>query len=519
MADGLDILQKRVRRAAIWASDDDKARLGSDGWSGWVDAQLALAKLDPTKDGNATLEALHAATLNIAYEAGEGHGALKEDRKLVTLDAPLESLWHLADWENKMGWEERVRPAREIIAATSLRAATAEAQIRETVVDFWRDHFTVNWEASEDVAVSLPLYDKTLRAHAFGNFREMLEAVASSTAMLSYLNNGSSRASPANENYARELFELHTLGAGAYLNDRFDKWREVPGAEQGKPEGYIDQDVYEAARAFTGWTYAAGQYISEGINLPKTGAFTYTEAWHDPYQKRILAREFTPYTAPLEDGRRVLDLAAFHPATALHVCRKLCQRFVSDHPSDDLVNQAAAVFTEQAKAKDQIAQVIRMILLSQEFADAPDRLQRPLFLAAALQRASGTTVKADGDLQYIVESMGHRVYAWHTPAGHPLMSGYWQSQGLVLRRWRGMQELWLKIAATQPDSNWPDYQSFAQHWSDRLNVDQTHAARLVAFLKAERGEETGTVSFAEDQRWLAAVALNTLSVSPQFQAD
>jgi hypothetical protein len=127
-------------------------------------------------------------------------------------------------------------------------------------------------------------------------------------------------------------------------------------------------------------------------------------------------------------------------------------------------------------------------------------------------------VKADGDLQYLIESMGQRVYAWHTPAGHPLMSGYWQSQGLVLRRWRGMQELWLKIVATQPDSNWPDYQSFAQHWSQRLNVDETHAARLVAFLKAERGEETGTMSFAEDQRWLAAVALNTLSVSPQFQA-
>jgi uncharacterized protein (DUF1800 family) len=518
MAGKLDHLRKQVRRAAIWASDEDKARLGVEGWAGWVESQLKLARLNPTKDDAATREVLNAATLNIAYEAGEGHTALNEDRALVTLDAPLESLWHLADWENKMGWEERVRPAREIIAATSIRAATVETQLRETVVDFWRDHFTVNWEASEDVAVSLPLYDKTLRQHAFGNFREMLEAVATSTAMLSYLNNGSSRASPANENYARELFELHTLGASAYLNDRYDRWREVPGAQQGQPEGYIDQDVYEAARALTGWTYAAGQYISEGTHLPKTGAFTYTEAWHDPYQKRVLAREFSPYAAPMEDGRRVLDMAAFHPATALHVCRKLCQRFIADQPPEELVKQTVEIFKQQAKAEDQLAQVIRFILLSQEFAAAPDRLQRPLFLAAALQRAAGTTVKADNELQYIIESMGQRVYAWHTPAGHPLVSGYWQSQGLLLRRWRGMQELWSRIAAAQPDSNWPDFQSFASHWSERLDLDHTHAARLVAFLKTERGEETGTVSFAEDQRWLAAVALNTLSVSPQFQA-
>jgi uncharacterized protein (DUF1800 family) len=518
MADSLAILQKRVKRAAIWASDQDKARLNADGWSGWVEAQIALANSDSTTDAPATRDVLQAVTLNIAYEYGEGYQAVSEDRKLVTLDAPLESLWHLADWENKMGWEERVRPAREIIAATSLRAATSEAQLRETVVDFWRDHFTVNWEASEDVAVSLPLYDKTLRQHAFGNFREMLEAVATSTAMLSYLNNGSSRASPANENYARELFELHTLGSAAYLNEKYDRWREVPGADQERPHGYIDQDVYEAARAFTGWTYAAGQYVSEGINLPKTGAFTYTEAWHDPYQKRVLAREFAPYAGPMQDGLRVLDLAAFHPATAQHICRRLCQRFVADSPPASLVDKATDVFMQHAKAKDQLAHVIRFILLSPEFAAAPDRLQRPLFLVAAMQRATGVTVKADAELQYIIESMGQRVYAWHTPAGHPLMSSYWQSQGLVLRRWRGMQDLWSKIAAAQLQSSWPDFQSFAAHWAQQLHLDDTHAARVVAFLKAERGEETGEVSFAEDRRWLAAVALNTLSVSPQFQA-
>jgi uncharacterized protein (DUF1800 family) len=515
MADDIGLLQKHVRRAAIWADADVTARLRRDGWAGWVDAQFAM----PPEDDAQTRDALQSATLSIAYDAGDGYAALQEDRKLLSLDKPLPAMWHLVDWDKKMGWEERVRPAREIIAATSLRATHAQAQLREVIVDFWRDHFTVSWEASEHVALALPQYDQTiLRRHALGNFRDMLEAVASSTAMLAYLNNGSSKASPANENYARELFELHSLGAGAYLHDRYDRWREVPGATLGKPEGYIDQDVYEAARAFTGWTYQSGQYISEGIILPMTGEFAYTDAWHDPYQKRVLAQEFTPYTAPLQDGRRVLDLAAFHPATALHVCRRLCQRFVADQPSPELVAGAAQIFTEQAKSKDQLAQVIRHILVSKDFAEAPDRLQRPLFLAAAMQRAAGVSVPLHTDNSQVYESMGQKIYAWHTPAGHPLTSGYWQSPGFLVRRWRGLHDIWMRIAAAQPDATWPDYKSFAQDWAGRLNLDEIHAARVVALLQKDRGDVEGLVNFTEDQRWLAAVALNTLSVSPQFQA-
>jgi hypothetical protein len=122
--------------------------------------------------------------------------------------------------------------------------------------------------------------------------------VAKSAAMQIYLNNRSSRGGAANENYARELFELHTLGRPAYLNALYNRWRDVPGALDRRPQGYIDQDVYQAARAFTGWSIEDGAGIGAGRRLPMTGKFIYVENWHDNYQKRVLATEFDPTSHP-----------------------------------------------------------------------------------------------------------------------------------------------------------------------------------------------------------------------------
>ncbi len=218
--------------------------------------------------------------------------------------------------------------------------------------------------------LALPSYDRdVIRPHALGNFRVFLEAVATSAAMQYYLSNRSSRAGSANENYGRELFELHTLGRDNYYNAIYDKWRKVPGALQGKPIGYIDQDVYEAARAFTGWTIEDGAGVGPGQTLPKTGKFVYVESWHDNYQKRVLASEFDPFQSPMADGRKVLDLVARHPATAHFVCRKLCRRLVSDTPSEALVAGAAEVWTKNRTRPNQIAEVVRYIATSPEFAE------------------------------------------------------------------------------------------------------------------------------------------------------
>lgn len=121
-----------------------------------------------------------------------------------------------------------------------------------------------------------------LRDNALGNFRALLGAVAKSPTMLCYLNNDVSRASPANENFARALLELHRLGAGNDLNDRYNRWAEVPGAADGLAQGYIDEDVYETARDFTGWSVGDGRWVADGTEAPLSLRFHYVEGWHDP---------------------------------------------------------------------------------------------------------------------------------------------------------------------------------------------------------------------------------------------
>ncbi len=194
-----------------------------------------------------------------------------------------------------MAPQERSFLRTAVACATAIRAVHSRWQLREVLVDFWHNHFNVNAVGENLVAVALPTYDgEVIRRHALGNFREMLEAVAKSAAMQIYLNNRSSRGGAANENFARELFELHTLGRPAYLNALYNRWRDVPGALDGRPQGYIDQDVYEASRSFTGWSIEDGVGIGGGRRLPMTGKFTYVENWHDNYQKSILARDLDP---------------------------------------------------------------------------------------------------------------------------------------------------------------------------------------------------------------------------------
>jgi uncharacterized protein (DUF1800 family) len=509
-------LSKLVARAAIRAGREDDARLASEGWQGWVDDQLSK----PAEDSTAVRDFLSSSTLKIGYEAGDGFAALPEEKRpFTTLHKPVRDIWYLADWDKKMAWEERIRPGQELVTATVVRAALSDAQLRETVTDFWRDHFSINRYAVEDVQVALPTYDQdVLHKHALGNFREMLEAVSTSTAMLAYLNNASSKASPANENFARELMELHTLGAPAYLHDKFDKWREVPGALDGLAEGYIDEDVYEAARAFTGWSYEGGQWISEGFNLPKTGEFKYIEAWHDPYQKRVLGVEFESHLGPMVDGKKVLDLVAFHQATARFVCWRLCQRFVSDQPPQELVDSAAALFVEHAREQDQLKTVIRHVLLSDAFKSAPDRLQRPLFLMGAIQRSSGVTLKPDIELVWQLDQMGQKVYAWHSPAGHPQVSGYWQSPGLLVRRWRGINSVWQYIMDAAPERNWPSADAMIEHWSTSLGIGSQHAIQAKNILRESFGEDPREMRFHPDDRWGMAQALTFLSSTPDYQA-
>ena len=224
------------------------------------------------------------------------------------------------------------------------------------LADFWHNHFNVyGW--SYYIAPAFVYYDRSvIRKHALGNFRKLLGAVAKSPTMLYYLDNYINSQAGPNENFARELFELHTLGAENYLGVK--RQSDVPRDENGIPIGYVDDDVYEATRCFTGWRVDNSTW-EEGVG--ESGTFLFYSDWHDEYPKRVLGVDIGSYQG-IDDGEIVLDTLAAHPGTARHIAYKLCRRFISDNPPEDLVSEAADIFHTNIDKDDQMKRVLRTIL-------------------------------------------------------------------------------------------------------------------------------------------------------------
>jgi uncharacterized protein (DUF1800 family) len=425
-----------LNRLGYGPCPSDFVTFSQAGFAGWLEQQLS----PPQGDTPEMAQRLAATTLKIHYSPKTMGLMVDEMRPLSAIDAPIETVWpSLFDHDKPVDGNERNRLRDEVIAATLLRAVHSPYQVREMMAQFWHDHFNVDAYGSEQVSVALPAYDRdVVRRHCLGNFREFLEAVAGSTAMLYYLSNRSSRAGAANENYGRELLELHTLGRAAYLNDRYDRWRNVPGALQGNPVGYIDQDVYEAARAFTGWTVEDGTRLDGQRQLPNSGKFVYVDAWHDGYQKRVLGQEFDPFSPAMADGRRVLDLLAEHPATAIHIVTKLCHRIVGPKKtSAALIAKATNVWQKNVKAHNQIAQVVHFIALSPEFAGSPgDKVKRPLALAASFARITGMDLVPTQGLAYALTNAGQRLFGWPTPTGLTDDNATFLGTNVMRSRWQ-----------------------------------------------------------------------------------
>jgi len=520
------IIASALARAGFGARPGEVTGIAaSGGFPAWVERQLHPAD-DPDSDLDARLAAVR---LRIRYGAAKdgAWGAMDEMRPLALLERPMEALWPLADGKSKMDGAERRRPRDEVIAATLVRAVHSRWQLREVLAGFWHDHFNVDFFQSDTLAATLPAYDHAvIRPHVLGNFRQMLETVATSTAMLLYLSNRSSRAGAANENYGRELFELHTLGRDAYLNDRYDRWRDVPGAGEGRPQGYIDQDVYEAARAFTGWTIEDGAGVDGKRKLPETGRFTYVEAWHDGYQKRVLGTEFSPFAAPMADGRQVLDLVAGHPATARHLAGKLVQRLVGRHP-EKLVEAAAAEWRKSAAAPDQIARVARLILLSPDFlATKGERLRRPLALAAAFARATGLDLVPTEGLVGAIAGCGQRLFGWPTPTGQPDEESQFLGTQAMRGRWAlllGLAENWWGTGAVPSPvalrTTPPTPRTAVTAWLEPLGLAERPdiGAAVLTGLGWPPDQVLGPPAAPDTERRLARIAA-LCAMAPAFQS-
>lgn len=496
------------------------------GPEGWLDRQLTLPVSDPALE-----ERLARARLRIAYPSGQDEDgaswpATDEFRPLSALDADPATLLPLIDWTpgRGMDYSERVRPATEVIAASLIRAVHAEAQLREVMAQFWHDHFNVNALKDEYTAAFFASHDALMRTHAFGNFRTLLGEVARSPAMLYYLNNADSIASPANENYARELLELHTLGAENYLNDRHSDWRQVPGAEAGLAEGYLDLDVYEVARAFTGWSMGDGRWLSEGEAAPLTGRFHYVARWHDPYQKRVLGREYPPNRGPMEDGEEVLDMLSSHPGTASFVCTKIARRLLSDDPDPALVDRMAVTFLAAKDDPDQIAQVLRVLVLSPDFAAPPAKLRRPFEFLAAVYRAAGAEVQSrENGFQWPLARAGWQQHEYGPPTGHPDRLAAWTGASTLNRyvdlALNGLQD-WFDGATADLSGLASDGETagdFAARHAEALAPGQGRA--IAADLGQAFGFEAATAArdfSVEDRQGLAQTAIAFAALTPEF---
>ena len=355
----------------------------------------------------------------------------------TTLGKSLQQLW--ADHAvTDPPWETRIRPVVETQLATFIRAVYSQRQLYEVLVEFWHNHFSVfGWEFIE--APVWVHYDRdVIRPHAMGNFRQMLEANAKSTDMLIYLDNWLNSQDGPNENYARELMELHTLGAAAYFGT-IDR-AAVPDGPGGVKVGFVEDDVVAVARSFTGWSLEANPYwdLYSG-----NGGYFYRANWHDNGSKNVLGVQLPPSQSAEKDGQDVLDILANHPATARHLSYKLCRRLLGDFPPDSVVDSAAAVFLAQSSAPDQIGQVVRTILLSPEFRTSWGmKVKRPFESVVSAMRAGAIDFpfaefdNDTGTFEWLFYNTGHRLFGWHPPNGYPDVGEAWVSSGPRVMTWR-----------------------------------------------------------------------------------
>ena len=413
----------------------------------------------------------------------------------TTLAKSLPELWV----DHAVGdpdWEVRIRPVVETQLATFIRAVYSRRQLVQVLADFWHNHFNVYgwdfWEAPVFVH-----YDRdVIRPNLLGNFRTMLEAVAKSTDMLFYLDNWLSSKDGPNENFARELLELHTLGAenyfGAIPRD------QVPTDGNGIAVGFVDEDVFSVARALTGWSIDGDPWWDPTTG---NGAYLYRHDWHDLSSKNVLGATL-PASQPAEkDGQDVLDLLAAHPGTGKHIARKLCRRLIGDHPPEGVVNAAAAVFTAQASAPDQIAQVVRTILLSNEFRSTwGEKVKRPFEIAVSSLRAGGADfpfIEGDSDtetFEWLYYNTGQYLFGWHPPNGYPDFKDAWISSGPRVMGWRLTNWLidvtdpvdaYRMDAVSQTPSQVRSARAIVEFWVDRIlgrPVTQETSDELIDFM-------------------------------------
>lgn len=297
----------------------------------------------------------------------------------------------------------------ELMRHTLLRAIYSKRQLFEVMVEFWNDHLNIDLEKGDCIYLK-PSDDRdVIRKHALGRFSDLIRASVTSPAMLVYLDGQTNKvrkrtADQPNENYARELMELHTMG--------------VRG-------GYTQNDVREAARCLSGWTFDRKRFwaLNQGESFFKSD-------WHDDGEKHVLGHVI-PAGGGSKDLNRLIDIVCDHPSTAKHIAGKLCKRFISPEPPANAVEQVAAEFT---RTQGDIKAMLRVLFNSTAFGESRGQLlKRPLKFMVSALRAMAVDTQADKPLLEPLQRMGHGLFQYPTPDGYPDEELPWM--GTLMWRW------------------------------------------------------------------------------------
>ena len=453
-----------LNRLTFGPRTGDVARVKAMGLQNWIDQQLSPSRIDDaaltTKLARLATLGLDSQTIQRDYsgpamverrERQRQNPPSPPEAASTFAEAPADRSARQAESSSQtedMSPSRRSSPeperakAGQVIAdieeAKLLRAVYSKRQLQEVLVDFWFNHFNVFAGKGATRNYVTEYEREAIRPYVLGNFRQMLEATAKSPAMLFYLDNwqnvsedsssprGAQRQAPRrpegpsptsgaaasptsprpkrgiNENYARELMELHTLG--------------VDG-------GYTQADVQNVARALTGWTMR-----------PREGSGTqFVKRLHDDREKTVLGHTIKAGGGE-DDIERVLDILAAHPSTARHIATKLATRFVSDTPPVSLIDRAAARFTA---TRGDLREVVRTIVTSPEFfaADAYRvKVKTPLDFVASALRATGAEVRSALPLARELREMGMPLYFCQPPTGYDDTAATWVSAGALVSR-------------------------------------------------------------------------------------
>ncbi len=401
----VEVAQESGRWTAIIAPDDSFTGSLSLELKATDGAGNAASKTITLQTSDVFSQAWHVLQRTSFGPTPEAYSAATAIGPNATLQAQM-----MGDGVNDAGYAEQTSSlsAGTHIATDFVRhAAYADQQLREVMTWFWDNHFNTHFFAHENSAFEQQ-ENQAFRLHALGNFRDLLGISAKSPAMLYTLDGRLNVMGRPNENYARELLELHTMGVNG---------------------GYTQRDVEEVARAFTGWTV-------------KDGVFAFVTASHDNDAKTILNRTL-PAGQGMVDGETVLDIAASHPATANFICRKLVTLFVSDRPVDSLLTRCAQTFAARHVAPDQIAQVLQVILTSSEFLGSSYRnakLKSPLEYVISTVRQLGGEQVGD-DISNEVQRQGMPLFLYSVPTGFHETGDKWLSSGMLHLRSRFVDRL------------------------------------------------------------------------------